>query len=655
MKNIKFKIYAKLIIVEIIVLIAMRFLVPILANYPPYSEISHFQLKVEMITHDVQYLFLGLLAVSLHLIFINVFFKNIFKYLKRDTKDTTLEETKKIRKQCYAIPKKLITIQLILLVLMLLILFTMVDMSFALCVKFLLIYFSFFMATWVISIVLIKKDLNKIIEYTYNNYTEYEMPDKKTMFYKTLIYNLFPLFIVVIVGITLFGYATTTDKVGEGIYYYYKQSLKDINLDNLSIEEVCAKLNQIEFKNKDDYYFIINDNLKITSNIDANISNFFIEYAKEFIETTDGRIYEYYGIEEEAYVIKTKLKTGENVFIGFKYLTTSQDVVMPFIIISIFYTLLYITILIIWSKNISKNISNVSEQLINISENSDVEQETILPILSQDEIGELSNAYNKIQKLTNEQIRKLKEDEEKIREQTELNTLGELAGGIAHDLNSPLMAVSLNIETLKKYINSDRIETNDETKEKLTRMLETIDKALKNMGETINSVKNQIRASGDTSKSEISLLDLLEQIRILNSSKFRNCNCKFINDISKNIYIFGERNKLDRIITNIINNSLDAYSENNIKGDIVIDLSEDNEFYIISINDKAGGIKKEIQSKLLQENITTKGKKGTGIGVRNSNNLLVTAFNGKLTFKSEENVETTFYIKIPKNIVKEGL
>lgn len=215
------------------------------------------------------------------------------------------------------------------------------------------------------------------------------------------------------------------------------------------------------------------------------------------------------------------------------------------------------------------------------------------------------------------------------------------------------MAVSLNIETIKKYMNSDKIQTDEATREKLLRMLDTTDKSLKSMGETINSVKNQIRASGDTSKTEISLLELLEQIRILNSSKFRNCNCRLVNNIKNDIYILGERNKLDRIITNIINNSLEAYRENNIKGDITIDLNINSEFYIISINDKAGGIPKAIQEKLLQENVTTKGKKGTGIGIRNSNNLLVTAFNGQLTFKSEENVETTFYIKIPKNIVKE--
>lgn len=653
MKNLKIQIYSKLIFVEIAVISIMRFLLPVLANYPPYSETPSFQLKVETLKHNAQYVLLGVIAITLHLIFINIFFKNIFNYLKKNQKETTIEETNKIRQECYNIPKKLIIIQLVLLLLMLVVLFTMVEMSISLFIKFLLIYFSFFTAVWVISIVLIKKDLNKIIELTYSRYKEYEMPDNNTRFYRTLIYNLMPLFIAVIVNVTLFGYASTTERMGEGLYYYYKQSLKGVELNNLTIEEIRYKLSQIELKNKSDYYFIINDDLKILSNTKGNISKFFIEYAKEFLDETDGRVYEYYGVEEEAYTEKIKLKNGEDVYVGFKYSTTNNKISMPFITIAIFYTILYLVILIIWSKNISKNISNVSEQLMNIANNADVEQDIVLPIFSIDEIGELSNAYNKIQKLTNNQIIKLKEDEEKIKEQAELNTLGELAGGIAHDLSSPLMAVRTNISTFNKYIKSDRIQADDETKEKLIKMLKNIDKSLEGMTQTVGSVKKQIQSLGDTQKTEISLLELLEQIKILNSSKFRNCNCQLINNINYDIKILGERNKLDRIITNIINNSLDAYKINETKGNISIDLNKDDEYYIISISDNAGGIPKEVQDKLLKEQITTKGKNGTGIGIKNSNNLLVTAFNGKMTFETKEKIGTTFYIKIPKNIVME--
>jgi len=223
MKNFKVKIYTKLILVEVAIIVMMKFLVPILANYPPLSEVAIFQQKVEAITHNTQYFLLGLVAILLHLIFINKYFKKIFKYINKKPDKITIKETNEIREECYVIPQKLMMIQAVLLSIMLAVLFNIVKMSLLLFAKFLLIYFSFFTAAWVISILLIKKDLNKVIDLTFERYSEYEEPKETTKFYKTLIANLLPLFIVVIVGVTLFGYASTTTQRGEGIYNYYKQ------------------------------------------------------------------------------------------------------------------------------------------------------------------------------------------------------------------------------------------------------------------------------------------------------------------------------------------------------------------------------------------------------------------------------------------------
>ena len=222
MKNFKVKIYTKLILVEVAIIVMMKFLVPILANYPPLSEVALFQQKVEAITHNTQYLLLGLVAILLHLIFINKYFKKIFNYINKKPDKITIKETNEIREECYVIPQKLMMIQAVLLSIMLAVLFNIVKMSLLLFAKFLLIYFSFFTAAWVISILLIKKDLNQVIDLTFDRFFEYEEPKETTKFYKTLIANLLPLFIVVIVGVTLFGYASTTTQRGEGIYNYYK-------------------------------------------------------------------------------------------------------------------------------------------------------------------------------------------------------------------------------------------------------------------------------------------------------------------------------------------------------------------------------------------------------------------------------------------------
>ena len=111
MKNLKLRIYSKLLLLEVAVIVLMRFLIPVLSNYPPYSEAIDFQLKIEVLTHDQQYILLGIFALLLQTFFIKIFFSDIFKYIKKDPKDVTIKETEQVRLQCYKIPKKLYRIQ----------------------------------------------------------------------------------------------------------------------------------------------------------------------------------------------------------------------------------------------------------------------------------------------------------------------------------------------------------------------------------------------------------------------------------------------------------------------------------------------------------------------------------------------------------------
>ena len=82
MKKYKLKIYLKMILIDIVVVVAMALLVPVLSNYPPFSETPEFQLQIEAMTHTQQYIILGFLGVILHIAFIKIFFKDIFKFLK---------------------------------------------------------------------------------------------------------------------------------------------------------------------------------------------------------------------------------------------------------------------------------------------------------------------------------------------------------------------------------------------------------------------------------------------------------------------------------------------------------------------------------------------------------------------------------------------
>lgn len=132
-------------------------------------------------------------------------------------------------------------------------------------------------------------------------------------------------------------------------------------------------------------------------------------------------------------------------------------------------------------------------------------------------------------------------------------------------------------------------------------------------------------------------------------------NCQLEVQIPSDLKIYGERNKLDRTIGNLIKNSIDAYVEKGIKGIVTVGAKQDKEKTLIYVKDEAGGIDKDIQEKIFKEIKTTKSENGTGFGLYYSNTMIESSFKGKMYFETEENVGTTFYIELPNKKKEENI
>lgn len=657
MKNLKLRIYSKLLLLEVAVIVLMRFLIPVLSNYPPYSEAIDFQLKIEVLTHDQQYILLGIFALLLQTFFIKIFFSDIFKYIKKDPKDVTIKETEQVRLQCYKIPKKLFFVQTVLLGIVLCMLFSMVQISIILCIKFLLIYFSFFTASWVISMVLIRSDLNAIIESTYTINKNVTSFGKKTKFYKNLLLNLIPFFIFIMITISLLGYSKVTEQNGENGYYYYKQAMNDIDFDNETLETISTKLDNIPLRNSSDYYFIIGSNEKKFSSNSGNATNFFIEYANEFLDQTDGRVYEYYGVEEQGYAKRITLQDSSSVLIGFKYTTTNVEIMIYFVGISIAAIIVYIIILLIWTKNISKNISEISNRLTEISKKDNVINESPLPLLSNDELGDLTIAFNKIQHLTQEYITQIKDTQESLMESERLSSLGQLIGGIAHNLKTPIMSIAGAAEGLndliKEYDSSiDDPTVNSQDHHEIASDMSTWIEKIKNyteyMSDIITAVKGQAVVMSNEDDINFTISELVKRVTILMKHELKNAIINLNTDIKvdENLTLNGDVNNLVQVINNMISNAIQAYNGKENES-IEFTITKDSKNIIFSIEDHAGGLPDKVTDKLFKEMITTKGKNGTGLGLYMSYSTIKAHFNGNITFDTKKGKGTKFNIYIP--------
>ena len=469
-------------------------------------------------------------------------------------------------------------------------------------------------------------------------------------FSTNLILQIIPFIGVSIIIISLIGYAKATEEFAKTNASYYEAYLENRNFNNVNLNEIKENLKSIPLKSKDDYYFIYIPDIsyEYTSKPEAKISDFFKKYLDFYFEGSSDIIYEFYGTEQQAYTLKLKDNTGMNWYIGFEYNTTDHTLMAYYIIIIIGALMIYTIFIYILAKNISNNIVNVSNSLEEILKGKNKNKEKIA-IVSNDEIGDLSYYYNKIAELTEEHEKELKDNEYIMQRQAQFAILGEFAGGIAHDLNSPLSAIQSNVTTLKKYFNYNRVQADQEDKDEIINILNNIDSSIERMGNTIAGVRNQIRATGDKDKEEFSLKELIGGIEILFGSILRKNNCQILNKVNEDYKILGEKNKLDRVVGNVIKNSIDAYQEIGKNGIIEVNAIKESDKYIITIKDEAGGVSDEVKDILLKEMKTTKKENGTGFGLYYSNTIIESSFKGKMYFETTDGVGTIFYIELPIN------
>lgn len=652
-KKMKLRLYILIIFVNLILIFVTYKVMPIIQNYPPNSENIAFQKSVEKLSHVEQYIMIFVVGTAIHIFTLNKSLKNIYRFLNKyhNKEKISYDEIKETRKDCITVPYKFYLLQIIIvLVLGMALTFLLISDGLAI-LKFFLMLLAITTLIEIIQFTFIQRELKNVMIKTYRSESKYEKNlGLRLNFSTNLILQIIPFIGVSIIIISLIGYAKATEEFAKTNASYYEAYLENRNFNNVNLNEIKENLKSIPLKSKDDYYFIYIPGIsyEYTSKPEAKISDFFKKYLDFYFEGSSDIIYEFYGTEQQAYTLKLKDNTGMNWYIGFEYNTTDHTLMAYYITIIIGALIIYTIFIYILAKNISNNIVNVSNSLEEILKGKNKNKEKIA-IVSNDEIGDLSYYYNKIAELTEEHEKELKDNEYIMQRQAQFAILGEFAGGIAHDLNSPLSAIQSNVTTLKKYFNYNRVQADQEDKDEIINILNNMDSSIERMGNTIAGVRNQIRATGDKDKEEISLKELIDGIEILFGSILRKNNCQILNKVNEDYKILGEKNKLDRVVGNVIKNSIDAYQEIGKNGIIEVNAIKESDKYIITIKDEAGGVSDEVKDILLKEMKTTKKENGTGFGLYYSNTIIESSFKGKMYFETTDGVGTIFYIELPIN------
>lgn len=252
----------------------------------------------------------------------------------------------------------------------------------------------------------------------------------------------------------------------------------------------------------------------------------------------------------------------------------------------------------------------------------------------------------------------LKDNQDILIERERLASLGQLIGGIAHNLKSPIMSISGATEGLtdliKEYEESivDKDVTIDDHLAIANDMRDWISKIksyLEYMSDIITAVKGQAVALSENTVDSFMVEELTKRVDILMKHELKKALITLNLDLKvpTSLMIHGNINGLVQVINNMISNAIQAYKGKEGQTIDLIITQEKNDV-IVSVRDYAGGLPKEVQEKLFKEMITTKGKDGTGIGLFMSYSNIRAHFNGDITYSTEEGKGTIFNIILPQ-------
>ncbi len=245
------------------------------------------------------------------------------------------------------------------------------------------------------------------------------------------------------------------------------------------------------------------------------------------------------------------------------------------------------------------------------------------------------------------QIAQMQIDKDIARSQLEhaskLASVGELAAGIAHEINNPLAIIVSEVGLIK-----DKMDPNfamSYTPEDLNPHLQHIHEAAYRCRDITRKLLSFVRQDGIELRQH-NINDIIDDlIDSFFEREFLVSNISIIKKYQKNNPdIITDSNQLKQVLLNIINNASDAISP---PGKITITTASDNQFIIISISDTGKGIREEDIGHIFVPFFTTKDVgKGTGLGLSVSYGIIKN-LGGNIEVESIFKKGTTFTIKLP--------
>jgi len=223
-----------------------------------------------------------------------------------------------------------------------------------------------------------------------------------------------------------------------------------------------------------------------------------------------------------------------------------------------------------------------------------------------------------------------------------LSTLGEMAAGLAHELNQPLTAIATYTQACQRLIESGRSDDDE-----ILATLKKCDAQAQRAGDVIRRLRRFVQKR-ELGRQEVSCDELIHDLAALAEVDARNNGISLTIDVAEGLpRIMVDAVQIQQVILNLIRNGIDAMlnMDRNEDGISVSVTKFENDQIKITVTDHGSGITEEAENKIFQPFFTTKSS-GLGLGLAICQSIIA-SHGGVLSFTKNLSGGTTFHFTLP--------
>jgi PAS domain S-box-containing protein len=223
-----------------------------------------------------------------------------------------------------------------------------------------------------------------------------------------------------------------------------------------------------------------------------------------------------------------------------------------------------------------------------------------------------------------------------------LSTMGEMASGMAHELNQPLTAIAINADACIRLLESGQGEQG-----KLLDVLERIGTQARRAGSIIQQLRQFVRKEEPQRKS-VDMNELIGEVLLLMQLDIMRAGVQVVTELVEDIpQVFAQHIQIDQVILNLIKNALESMADVPAgKRTLVITTEASGKHAVLtSVKDTGAGLSRDQQERLFTPFQTTK-PQGMGLGLSISQGI-IDSHSGRLYLDSEPGFGAVFRFVLP--------